>query len=192
MTAAMTATDDNNQKAVEKIAQEAPVLFQTETTDCGHLIGIMTLNTPKSLNALSVEMCQLLSQQLEQWESDDQVVALVLKGAGDKAFCAGGDIRKLYDSMSETAPLPNPYATEFFGSEYNLYRQMHFYPKPLILWGDGIIMGGGMGLMAGCSHRLVTERTRFAMPEITIGLFPDASGSWFLQRMPAKQVCSWD
>ena len=186
MTAAMTATDDNNQKAVEKIAQEAPVLFQTETTDCGHLIGIMTLNTPKSLNALSVEMCQLLSQQLEQWESDDQVVALVLKGEGDKAFCAGGDIRKLYDSMSETAPLPNPYATEFFGSEYNLYRQMHFYPKPLILWGDGIIMGGGMGLMAGCSHRLVTERTRFAMPEVTIGLFPDASGSWFLQRMPAK------
>ena len=186
MTAAMTATDDNNQKAVEKIAQEAPVLFQTETTDCGHLIGIMTLNTPKSLNALSVEMCQLLSQQLEQWESDAQVVALVLKGAGDKAFCAGGDIRKLYDSMSTSTPLPNPYATEFFGSEYNLYRQMHFYPKPLILWGDGIIMGGGMGLMAGCSHRLVTERTRFAMPEVTIGLFPDASGSWFLQRMPAK------
>ena len=113
-------------------------------------------------------------------------MALVLKGAGDKAFCAGGDIRKLYDSMSTSAPLPNPYATEFFGHEYRLYRQMHFYPKPLILWGDGIIMGGGMGLMAGCSHRLVTERTRFAMPEVTIGLFPDASGSWFLQRMPAK------
>lgn len=165
---------------------EAPVLFSTEPTDCGHLIGIMTLNTPKSLNALSVEMCQLLSQQLEQWESDAQVVALLLKGAGDKAFCAGGDIRKLYDSMSVNALLPNPYATEFFGNEYSLYGQMHFYSKPLILWGDGIIMGGGMGLMAGCSHRLVTERTRFAMPEITIGLFPDASGSWFLQRMPAK------
>ncbi|WP_426240935.1 enoyl-CoA hydratase/isomerase family protein [Psychrobacter sp. TWP2-1-2] len=165
---------------------DAPVLFSTEPTDCGHLIGIMTLNTPKSLNALSVEMCQLLSQQLEQWEGDEQVVALLLKGAGDKAFCAGGDIRKLYDSMSSDAPLPNPYATEFFGHEYCLYRQMHFYSKPLILWGDGIIMGGGMGLMAGCSHRLVTERTRFAMPEVTIGLFPDASGSWFLQRMPAK------
>ena len=175
----MTAVTENKE-------QEASVLFNTEPTDCGHLIGIMTLNTPKSLNALSVEMCQLLAEQLEQWQRDDQIVALVLKGAGDKAFCAGGDIRKLYDSMSETAPLPNPYATEFFGSEYNLYRQMHFYPKPLILWGDGIIMGGGMGLMAGCSHRLVTERTRFAMPEITIGLFPDASGSWFLQRMPAK------
>ena len=165
---------------------EAPVLFSTEPTDCGHLIGIMTLNMPKSLNALSVEMCELLSQQLEQWEGDEQVVALLLKGAGDKAFCAGGDIRRLYDSMSATAPLPNPYATDFFGHEYSLYRQMHFYSKPLILWGDGIIMGGGMGLMAGCSHRLVTERTRFAMPEITIGLFPDASGSWFLQRMPAK------
>lgn len=170
----------------ENIEQEAPVLFNTEPTECGHLIGIMMLNTPKSLNALSVEMCQLLAKQLEQWQNDDQVVALVLKGAGDKAFCAGGDIRKLYDSMSSSVPLPNPYATEFFGHEYRLYRQMHFYLKPLILWGDGIIMGGGMGLMAGCSHRLVTERTRFAMPEVTIGLFPDASGSWFLQRMPAK------
>lgn len=170
----------------ENIEQEAPVLFNTEPTECGHLIGIVMLNTPKSLNALSVEMCQLLAKQLEQWQNDDQVVALVLKGAGDKAFCAGGDIRKLYDSMSSSVPLPNPYATEFFGHEYRLYRQMHFYPKPLILWGDGIIMGGGMGLMAGCSHRLVTERTRFAMPEVTIGLFPDASGSWFLQRMPAK------
>ena len=174
MTAAIEGTSD------------APVLFSTEPTDCGHLIGIMTLNMPKSLNALSVEMCQLLSQQLEQWQGDEQVVALLLKGAGDKAFCAGGDIRRLYDSMLATAPMPNPYATDFFGHEYSLYRQMHFYPKPLILWGDGIIMGGGMGLMAGCSHRLVTERTRFAMPEITIGLFPDASGSWFLQRMPAK------
>ena len=128
MTAATTATDDNNQNLVEKITQEAPVLFDTEPTECGHLIGVMTLNTPKSLNALSVEMCQLLAEQLEQWQNDDQIVALVLKGAGDKAFCAGGDIRKLYDSMSTSAPLPNPYATEFFGHEYRLYRQMHFYP----------------------------------------------------------------
>lgn len=99
--------------AVEKSTADASVLFRTEPTDCGHLIGIMTLNMPKSLNALSVEMCQLLSQQLEQWEGDEQVVALLLKGAGDKAFCAGGDIRRLYDSMSATAPMPNPYATDF-------------------------------------------------------------------------------
>lgn len=182
----MTAATDDTQKPSSNTEQEASVLFNTEPTDCGHLIGVMTLNTPKSLNALSVDMCQLLSEQLVQWQADNQIVALVLRGAGDKAFCAGGDIRKLYDSMSTDAPVPNPYATEFFSHEYRLYRQMHFYSKPLILWGDGIIMGGGMGLMAGCSHRVVTERTRFAMPEVTIGLFPDASGSWFLQRMPAK------
>lgn len=179
----MTITHTEN---LQNYSQQTPVLFSSQPTDCGHRIGIMTLNAAKSLNALSVEMCQLLSQQLEQWQTDSSVVAIVLKGATDKAFCAGGDIRKLYESMSASAPIPNPYATEFFGSEYRLFRQMHFYPKPLILWGDGIIMGGGMGLMAACSHRLVTERTRFSMPEIKIGLFPDASGSWFLQRMPAK------
>jgi len=181
----MSTNNQSNNQSIASPEQEAAVLFETEKTHCGHQLGIMTLNSPKSLNALSVEMCQRLSQQLEAWQTDSQIVAIILKGAGDKAFCAGGDIRKLYNSMSESAPLPNPYATEFFGHEYRLYRQMHFYPKPLILWGDGIIMGGGMGLMAACSHRIVTERTRFAMPEITIGLFPDASGSWFLQRMPA-------
>lgn len=182
----ITNNEVSNPKTNERTTANAPVIFTTEKTTSGHYLGIMTLNSPKSLNALSVEMCQLLSQQLEQWQTQPEVVAILLKGAGDKAFCAGGDIRKLYDSMGIDAPMPNPYATEFFGDEYKLYRQMHFYPKPLILWGDGIIMGGGMGLMAACSHRIVTERTRFAMPEITIGLFPDASGSWFLQRMPAK------
>ena len=182
----MSTANPNTTDTIVFPKKEAAVLFDTEATDCGHLLGIMTLNAPKSLNALSVEMCQLLSKQLEEWQTDTRIVAIILRGAGDKAFCAGGDIRKLYDSMSDTAPMPNPYATEFFGNEYRLYQQMHFYPKPLILWGDGIIMGGGMGLMAACSHRIVTERTLFAMPEITIGLFPDASGSWFLQRMPAK------
>ena len=165
---------------------QASVLFNTHATDSSHVIGEMTLNSPKSLNALSVDMCQLMSEQLTQWQDDDKVVAVLLRGSGDKAFCAGGDIRKLYDSMVDNPPMPNPYATDFFGSEYALYRQMHFYSKPIILWGNGIIMGGGMGLMAACSHRIVTETTKFAMPEISIGLFPDASGSWFLQRMPAK------
>lgn len=172
-----------------EVQDSASVIFQTYPTDCGHVIAEMTLNSPRSLNALSVDMCQRMSSQLLKWQQDDRVVAVLLRGAGEKAFCAGGDIRKLYDSMCEHSNQsisPNPYATEFFGSEYDLYRQMHFYPKPLILWGNGIIMGGGMGLMAGCSHRIVTETTRFAMPEITIGLFPDATGSWFLQRMPAK------
>ncbi|WP_227430493.1 enoyl-CoA hydratase/isomerase family protein [Psychrobacter sp. I-STPA6b] len=166
--------------------QQDCVLIDTQPTHDGFKLGILTLNDPKALNALSVDMCRRLSEQLSQWEQDSSIVAIMLRGAGDKAFCAGGNIRKLYDSMCENPPLPNPYAKEFFGSEYALYRQMHFYPKPLILWGNGIVMGGGMGLMAACSHRIVTETTRFAMPEITIGLFPDATGSWFLQRMPAK------
>jgi len=170
---------------------QQPVIFETIATHCGHYIGTMTLNDPKALNALSVDMCKLMSQQLSDWANDNNIVAILLKGSGDKAFCAGGNIRKLYDSMIDTPPQvpmqqPNPYGVEFFENEYSLYRQMHFYPKPIILWGNGIVMGGGMGLMAMCSHRIVTETTRFAMPEITIGLYPDATGSWFLSRMPAK------
>lgn len=162
------------------------VLFEKIATKSGHILGIMTLNSPKSLNALSAEMCQLLSAALTDWQDEDRMVAVVLKGAGDKAFCAGGDIRKLYDSMTDNAQFPNPYATEFFGSEYHLFQQMHGFTKPIILWSDGIVMGGGMGLLASCSHRIVTAKTQFAMPEVSIGLFPDASGSWFLQKFPAK------
>ncbi|MDO5652475.1 MAG: enoyl-CoA hydratase/isomerase family protein [Moraxella sp.] len=162
------------------------VLFDTIATDSGHLIGTMTLNDPAALNALSVDMCKLMAAQLTTWQADEQIVAVILQGNSDKAFCAGGNIRNLYHSMLDNPTLPNPYAVDFFVHEYGLYRQMHFYTKPLILWGNGIIMGGGMGLMATCSHRIVTETTRFAMPEITIGLYPDATGSWFLSRMPAK------
>lgn len=170
---------------------QQPVIFETIATHCGHHIGTMTLNDPKALNALSVDMCKMMAEQLGKWATDDNIVAILLKGSGEKAFCAGGNIRKLYDSMIDTPPQvpmqqPNPYGVEFFENEYSLYRQMHFYPKPIILWGNGIVMGGGMGLMAMCSHRIVTETTRFAMPEITIGLYPDATGSWFLSRMPAK------
>lgn len=162
------------------------VLIETLPTDSGRLIGVLTLNDPKALNALSLEMCQLMLAQLKQWHDDENIVAVLLKGSGDKAFCAGGNIRKMYESMIDNAPMPNPYAEIFFQNEYGLYRQMHFYPKPIILWANGIVMGGGMGLMAMSSHRVVTETTRFAMPEITIGLYPDATGSWLLQRMPAK------
>lgn len=162
------------------------VLFDSVATHGGQRIGVMTLNDPKSLNALSVEMCQLMAKQLHAWHSDDTIVAVVLRGAGDKAFCAGGNIRKLYDSMLENPPLPNPYAAHFFRHEYGLFRQMYYFAKPIILWANGIVMGGGMGLAMCSSHRVVTQTTRFAMPEISIGLYPDATGSFFLQRLPAK------
>ena len=116
-----TSTDKNNQNAA---TPAAPVLFDTEQTDCGHLIGIMTLNTPKSLNALSVEMCQLLAAQLEQWERDEQVVALVLKGAGDKAFCAGGDIKNLHDDGLN--PDTRHKTHEFFSEEYQLNQWLRY------------------------------------------------------------------
>lgn len=171
---------------MDKQTNDMPIQFNTQSTTSGHQLGLMTLNDPKALNALSIDMCRLMTKQLEVWQNDDNLVAVVLRGTGDKAFCAGGNIRKLYESMLDNPPLPNPYATEFFSVEYRLYRLMHNYPKPIILWGSGIVMGGGLGLMAMCSHRIATETTRIAMPEITIGLYPDATGSWFLQRMPAK------
>lgn len=162
------------------------VKFDTLNTANGHQIGLATLNSEKSLNALSPEMIRLLATQLQQWHEDPSIAAVLLRGAGEKAFCAGGDIRKLYDSMCNHNTLLNPYALDFFRHEYALYYQMHTYEKPLLLWASGIVIGGGLGLTAAASHRIVTETTRMGMPEITIGLFPDAGGSWFLQRMPAK------
>lgn len=174
----------------------APVLFDTLPTDDGHLLGIITLNAPKALNAVDLTMCQQIFQQLQIWEQQPQIVAIFLQGAGEKAFCAGGNIRKIYDSMikrpamNEPQPIHLPsnldYAEAFFVNEYRLNRYMAGYTKPIIAWANGIVMGGGLGLVATCSHRIVTETTRFAMPEINIGLFPDATGSWFLQKMPSQ------
>jgi enoyl-CoA hydratase/carnithine racemase len=118
---------------------------------------------------------------------------VLLQAQGEKAFCAGGDLQKIYTSMREHHASParddirgNQYAAEFFEHEYRLDYEIHTYPKPILCWGHGIVMGGGIGLMAGCSHRVVTERSRLAMPEITIGLYPDVGGSWFLSRTPGK------
>jgi enoyl-CoA hydratase/carnithine racemase len=159
----------------------------TETgTACGRRFGIVTLQAPAALNALSLPMVDILQAQLTRWAADPTVVAVVLAGEGDKAFCAGGDLRELYQSVRDCGGGPNPYAQQFFSREYRLDYLIHTYPKPLLCWGAGIVMGGGMGLMAGASHRVVTENTRMAMPEIGIGLFPDVGGSWFLNRLPPR------
>ena len=171
------------------------VLFEKLSTKDGKILGVITLNEPKALNSASLEMCQAIFQTLNQWQNDSQIVAVFLQGTGEKAFCAGGNIRKLYEAMiaqpiivdnaSIIMDEPN-YFTTFFRHEYQLNHYMATYPKPIIAWATGIVMGGGLGLVATCSHRIVTETTRFAMPEINIGLFPDATGSWFLQKMPAQ------
>jgi enoyl-CoA hydratase/carnithine racemase len=153
----------------------------------GKRVGIATLDAPKSLHALTLNMIRQLDAALKRWAEDPTVCCVVLQSSTDKAFCAGGDVRSLRDSLlAEPAAFPNPAAQAFFSEEYRLDLRIHTYPKPLMVWGGGIVMGGGLGLMAGANHRVVTETTRIAMPEISIGLFPDVGGSWFLPRMPGR------
>src|SRR5690606_29627114 len=112
---------------------------------------------------------------------------VMLRGEGDRAFSAGGDLHGLYTAMQCNAagdPWANTHARRFFEVEYRLDYQIHTYPKPILCWASGIVMGGGVGLMMGGSHRVVTDTTRFAMPEISIGLFPDVGGTWMLARLP--------
>ncbi|WP_218186375.1 enoyl-CoA hydratase/isomerase family protein [Terasakiispira papahanaumokuakeensis] len=162
------------------------VLLETRQTSAGQTIGIIRLNAPKSLNALSMAMIEPMYAQLKHWAEYDDVVAVWMEAEGDKAFCAGGDVVQLYHGMTASADAATTLATSYFGAEYRLDYLIHTYPKPLIVWGHGIVMGGGLGLMSGASHRVVTESSRIAMPEITIGLYPDVGASWFLNRMPGR------
>lgn len=159
------------------------VLFE-EITAGDKVIGVATLNSEKSLNALSLAMAEKLLPQLNTWADDDNVVCVWLQGAGEKAFCAGGDIVAMYNAMQAEPGKLVPEVEAFFTQEYQLDYRIQTLPKPLICWGDGIVMGGGMGLMNGASHRLVTDRSLLAMPEVTIGLYPDVGATYFLNQMP--------
>jgi len=165
---------------------DSVVLFDEIKTAGGQRFGVATLNAPASLNALSVDMVRLLTPQLRAWAKDDGIVGVLLQAAGEKAFCAGGDLRQLYQTLRECGAERNTYAEDFFREEYELDHLIHTFPKPFLCWGHGIVMGGGVGLMSGCSHRVVTAQSRIAMPEISIGLYPDVGGSWFLRRTPGR------
>lgn len=165
---------------------EASVLFATRPTASGGKLGIATLNVEKTLNSLSLDMVESLLAQLTTWRDDDDIVAVMLDASGEKAFCAGGDVQQLYQSAVSQPGGPCEYAETFFEREYRLDYLLHRFPKPLICWGHGIVMGGGLGLFAGCRHTVVTEKTRVAMPEITIALYPDVGGTWFLPKMPGQ------
>jgi enoyl-CoA hydratase/carnithine racemase len=165
----------------------AVVLFREQNTPSGQRLGFAQLNAERSLHALTLDMIRLLDAQLQRWIEDPEIACVILSAAGEKAFCAGGDVRSLRDSvLARRGSLPNPQAEAFFSEEYRLNYRIHTYPKPTVLWGGGIVMGGGLGLMAGASHRIVTETSRIAMPEISIGLYPDVGASWFLRRMPGR------
>lgn len=177
----------------ETSAPSSPsVTIEERRTKTGELVAFATLNRPRTLNGLSLDMVEALSMHLGRWLEDDRVVAVVLRGAGDRAFCAGGDLHALYRSMkahreaSVGDVLANAYALDFFAKEYRLDYLVHTSPKPIVCWGHGIVMGGGVGLMVGASHRVVTERSRLAMPEISVGLYPDVGGSFVLGRVPLR------
>ena len=145
-------------------------------------VGHLTLNRPAGLNALTLDMVRSLRRQLDLWADDPEVVAVVLNGEGPKGFCAGGDIRSLYDSYKAGDTLHEA----FFVEEYALDLVIHRYRKPTLVLMDGFTLGGGMGLAQGCDLRVVTERSRLGMPEVGIGYFPDVGGSYFLSRLPGE------
>lgn len=149
-------------------------------------VGRITLNRPQALNALSLPMVRSLTATLLQWQQDPQVHAVAIRGSNKEGpfggFCAGGDIRFFHAA----ALAGDPVLEDFFTEEYALNHLIHTYTKPYIAFMDGIVMGGGMGICQGASHRLVTSRTKMAMPETNIGLFPDVGGGYFLSRCPGS------
>jgi enoyl-CoA hydratase/carnithine racemase len=151
--------------------------------------GIITLDRPKALNSLSLDMVRALTEALRAWREDAGVDAVVIGSSREKALCAGGDIRFFHDAGKATPRTGSPLLEDFFTEEYALNHLIHFYPKPYIALMDGVVMGGGMGIAQGgpaCGLRIVTERSRIAMPEVNIGLFPDVGGSHFLSHAPGR------
>ena len=144
--------------------------------------GRITMNRPKALNALTYPMVRRMWAALVDWKDDPAVELVLLEGAGERGLCAGGDVRSLYDSRTQGSGL----ARAFWRDEYRLNALIARYPKPYVAIQDGIVMGGGIGLSSHASHRIVTERSRLAMPETGIGLIPDVGGTWLLANAPGE------
>lgn len=146
---------------------------------------VVTLNRPAALNALSRHMIQTISGGLSDWQKDDSIRTVVFRGAGGKAFCAGGDIKATWAQRDNLAQNDH-----YFYDEYNLIRQIYHYPKPTVALMDGITMGGGYGVAGACRYRVATENTKWAMPETGIGFFPDVASAYYLNKAPgAMGMC---
>jgi enoyl-CoA hydratase len=163
--------------------------MSSDVTEDGDLIvrregaaGVIRLNRPKALNALTLEMTREIAGALDAFEADPKVALVILEGAGERGLCAGGDIRGLYDSAKAGGDL----GKTFWREEYVVNARIAKYPKPYVAYMDGFVMGGGVGLAGHASHRIVTERTRAAMPEVSLGFFPDVGGTWLLSRSPGE------
>ena len=144
--------------------------------------GIIRLNRPKAINAVTLEMFRDIDRALDTFEADPAVAVIVLEGAGERGLCAGGDIRALYESSKLRGDL----GKILWREEYILNARIAKFPKPYVAFMDGIVMGGGVGLSAHSRHRVVTERTKLAMPEVGLGFFPDVGGTWLLARAPGE------
>jgi len=154
----------------------------------GSYVAVATLNAPDTLNSLTLEMIDVLTPRLEEWRADDNLKCIAIRGSGDRAFCAGGDIQALQGAINENhaaGEIVNNYPETFFEREYRLDYRLHCFDKPIVVLGGGVVMGGGLGIFAGGSVRVVTPKSRIALPEITIGLFPDAGASWLLGQLPS-------
>jgi enoyl-CoA hydratase len=144
--------------------------------------GIIRLNRPKAINAMTLEMSEGIDAALDRFEADPDVAVVVLEGAGERGLCAGGDIRGLYESSRAGGDL----GRRFWRQEYIMNARIAKFPKPYVAFMDGLVMGGGVGLSAHARHRVVTEKTKLAMPEVGLGFFPDVGGTWLLSRAPGE------
>ena len=145
------------------------------------------LNNPKKLNVLNLDMILSLNEQLSLWEKRKELSAVFIHSSGEKAFCAGGDVAQMYSMMLSSKKEnkdPSLSVKPFFKTEYETNYKLYNFPKPVVLWGDGIVMGGGMGLFMSSSHSILTENSLLSMPEISIGFFPDVGASYFLNQIP--------
>jgi enoyl-CoA hydratase len=145
-------------------------------------VGVIRLNRPKAINAMTLEMSLGIDAALDQFETDPAVALVLLEGAGERGLCAGGDIRGLYESSRAGGDL----GKVFWRQEYIMNARIAKFPKPYVAFMDGLVMGGGVGLSAHGRHRVVTEKTKLAMPEVGLGFFPDVGGTWLLSRSPGE------
>ena len=165
------------------------VLIEEHATADGRIVVEVTLNVAATLNSLSLGMARTIAQAMRDWRDDERVVCVLFRGAGDRAFCAGGDIQALYAAMAKNhtaGRIVDDYPFQFFEHEYRLDYLIHTYPKPVVAVGHGVVMGGGLGIFSAARFRLVTEASRIACPEVTIGLFPDAGATWLLRNIDAS------
>ncbi|MYG11605.1 MAG: enoyl-CoA hydratase/isomerase family protein, partial [Gammaproteobacteria bacterium] len=164
--------------------ESASVVLREHEAGGGQIVAEAHLNVQKTLNSLSVEMTQIITPALKAWGADERIAAIVFTGAGDRAFCAGGDIQALYHAMVRNhaaGHTVDSYPFEFFENEYRMDYLIHTCPKPVVSVGHGVVMGGGLGIFSASRFRVVTETSRIAYPEVTIGLFPDAGGTAMLR-----------